>query len=576
MRNLTSLLASAACAFVAVTHVACATDTEAIDGEDLGGKTDGAGTNGSIGFIQSNSPFHWAQSDYATFLSSRGEAREPIADDDALTQRLQVWADRIDTMVRAEMKKSAGIELVAPKPIVKVLASGTTFNAWVSSAVACTGQARPGTTDLNQVSYLGANMVSSDQYPCVRPAWPGIADLVTFWNRAKPACKLAADGSVAGATCEIDNNPPGELAIWATSPYVHVTSKLVATADELTLAVVMAHELGHYYRAHGTEALVAKYNFWFDNEVDRVKRPVPAADAAALAAQYAAIVQGPATIQAAVSGRYSARLRTFLLAAIPELLTERTEAGFVCAAARDALGPWRDALRDNSGMPTEQINDYLRFEAALATCAPRLNLYGDPSATAISYGRVLMSVTEAKLGKVTLPFRATLADVLTALNNNAKKLDAKEAALIAKVTQNRIGLYTMEQEADDLAMEFAARIGITPDQVIQGWLGFMKQMPGAMPEAYRAQYEQAYATCKTLLDANFTTKDSAGKTVAAYVAIGDLSEPHHSDCYRLFNFWRNKKLRRYTVATPAVFAPGWEALRTHAQELSDIAGSNGL
>ena len=131
-------------------------------------------------------------------------------------------------------------------------------------------------------------------------------------------------------------------------------------------------------------------------------------------------------------------------------------------------------------------------------------------------------------------------------------------------------------QADDLAMEFAARIGISPDQVIQGWLGFMKQMPGAMPEEYRAQYEQEYATCKTLFDANFTTKDSAGKTVAAYVAIGDLSEPHHSDCYRLFNFWRNKKLRRYTVATPAVFEPGWEALRAHAQELSDIAGSNGL
>ena len=300
------------------------------------------------------------------------------------------------------------------------------------------------------------------------------------------------------------------------------------------------------------------------------------ANAAELAQQYAAIVQGPATIQAAVPGQYSARLRTFVLATIPDLLTERSEPDFVCAAARDALGPWRDVLRDDAGLPTEQINDYLQFEAALAACAPRLNLNGEPSGTSISYGRLLMSVMEAKLGKVTLPFRATLADVLTALNNNAKKLDAKEAALLAKVKQNRIGLYTMEQEADDLAMEFAARIGISPDQVLQGWLGFMKQIVATVPEEYKVQYEQQYASCKVLFDADFTTTDSNGTTIAAYVPIGDLSEPHHSDCYRLFNFWRNKKLRNYTVASPAVFAPGWDALRTHAQELSDIAGSNGL
>ena len=97
-----------------------------------------------------------------------------------------------------------------------------------------------------------------------------------------------------------------------------------------------------------------------------------------------------------------------------------------------------------------------------------------------------------------------------------------------------------------------------------------------MPEEYRPQYAAAYASCKTLLDANFTTTDGSGHKIAAYVPIGDLSEPHHSDCYRLFNFWRNKKLRNYTVTSPVVFAPGWDALRAHAQELSDIAGSNGL
>ncbi len=572
MRNLRLLFATAAFALLAT---ACATDGDDADA-DGGGKSDGAGTNGSIGYIQSNSPFYWADSDYATFQSSVGLTdRTPIADTEALTQRLQSWVDKLDTMVRSEMKRTAGITLVTPKPVVKVLPSGSTFNAWVSGTYACTGLQRPGATDPTTVSLLRANQVYSEQLTCVRPTWPGVTELLTFWNRNKPACKLSTDGTIAGTGCEISPNPPGEVAIISTSPYIHVTSDLLATADEATIVVVLAHELGHYYRSHVSDARVAKYDFWFDSEIDRKKRPVPAANAADLAKQYDAIVNGPGSIQAHVGGRYSPRLRSFIIGAVSDLLAERTEAGFVCAGARDALGPWRDSLRNSFGTPSDQIQDYLAFEVALAACAPRLDLTGTPGASSLSYGQVLMAVMEGKLGKVTLPFRATLADVLNALNTNATKLDAKEASLLAHVKQNRIGLYTTEEEADDLAMEFAARIGISPDQVMQAWLRFMQQIVGAVPPEYRAQYQAEYDSCKVLFDNGFTTTDAAGKKIAAFVPIGNLSEPHHSDCYRLFNFWRNKKLRKYTVAPAASFG-GWEPLQAEAQRLSAEAASNGL
>jgi hypothetical protein len=196
--------------------------------------------------------------------------------------------------------------------------------------------------------------------------------------------------------------------------------------------------------------------------------------------------------------------------------------------------------------------------------------------TAISFGQVITRIMQARLGKVTLPFRANLEEVINALNARALKLDRKEASLLAHVKTNRIGLYTTEQEADDLAMEFAALIGITPDQVMQGWLHFMNQAVDVVPAEFRAQEAQSVASCKAMLDADFIATDAAGKKTAMFVPIGNLSEPHHSSCYRLFNFWRNKKTKTYKVGTPAVFNADWAELQAEAIAITADAARQGL
>ena len=57
--------------------------------------------------------------------------------------------------------------------------------------------------------------------------------------------------------------------------------------------------------------------------------------------------------------------------------------------------------------------------------------------------------------------------------------------------------------------------------------------------------------------------------------IGDLSEPHHSDCYRLFNFWREQKLRKYAVADPIAFPGDWATMQDEAKRLSAAAAAIG-
>ncbi len=550
---------------------------------DDGGKADGTGRS-DIGYIQANTPFYWGQSDYADFLASTASIGYPthpvpLGPSDALTQRLQSWIDRIDAIVRAEVEASTGQELVAPKPVVEILPTGSTFNAWVSTTVACTGTTLappvpPGTPPApTTITMLSSTMYAPlSAYHCVRPTYPGIAELATFWNRHKPACKINANHTVSGTGCTVENTgDPGELAVFATAPYIHVSSDLIAAVSERTLAVVLAHELGHYYRAHVSEATVQRYNFWYDSEPDRKKVPVAAANAADLQAKYAEIVAGPRTVQPAVAGRYSPRLRTFLLTAIAPLLGERTELGFVCAAARDAVGPWVSPLLDGYGTPTDATDAYLAFETKLAACASHLALTGDPGATSLSYGTVLMAVMAAKLPGVTLPFRATLADVIAALDAKARRLDAKQLALQTRIASNRIGLYTIEEEADDIALEISARLGIRPADVLASWFEFMQAVARSVPADWRMQIDDENTQCKARLDAGFVGSD--GKP--SFVPIGDLSEPHHSDCYRLFNFWREQKLRKYSVTTPYEFGADWAPLQEEAAQLSATARTNG-
>ena len=560
---------------------ACAV-TDAAD--DPGGGDDGKadGTGSFIGYIQTNSPFYWAPSDYPSFAAAEASLGmpanpTPIEATDALTQRLQSWVDKIDAVVRAEVLRTSGSPLVAPKPIVVVLPSASTFNAWVSPTIACTGIQLAGSTPGSGFSsfLLSAQVQHGLVLSCVRPTYPGADDFRTFWDRHKPACKLGADLNVSGTGCAVQAGDAGELSLLSTSPYIHVTTDLIGSVSERTLAIVLAHELGHYYRAHVTDAVIQKYNFWYDSEVDRKKVPVPAANATALQAKYAEIVNGPKVVQSGVAGHYSPRFRTFLLTGIAPLLTERTEPGFVCAAARDALGPWVAPLLAGYGMPTDAMTSYLDFEAKLVACATRLDLDGDPGASSLSYGSVLFAVMDAKLKSVSLPWHPTLAQVLDPLNTVAVKLDAKEAALVKQVQQNRIGLYTIEEEADDIALEISARLGISPDDVISSWVEFMGAIANAVPEAYRAQYQDADAQCQDLLAADFTTKDASGHTVAAFVPIGDLSEPHHSDCYRLFNFWREQKLRKYEVTSPITFPGDWSTFQDEAKQLSAAAALNG-
>ena len=578
-----------------VAIAACTSPSGADD--DAVTASDNAFTEGD--YVQSNDPHYWAASTFEQFqtaLATFGVAPEPtLASDDPLTVRLQAWLDRVDGVVRADLEKRSGVPLVAPKPIAKVLVSKSTFNAWVSGVPTCVGK------PVGKERAVGSGLFMDRQSvqgfagfadgACLRsPAWSPTG-FVKFWDETKPACALSESGealTVAGKACTIDGAAAAggaELMVSATGQYIQFTTDLLAEVSETTLAVVAAHELGHYYRGHTTAKAQARYNFWYQRDAAQKKTPVPAQSSAELQAAYAEVVQGKKPAGGPTfASKYSARLRPLLISGIAPLLAERQEPTFVCAAARDALGPWTAELQQSESPSDVTRAAFLDFEAKLQKCAPQLALSGEPDAKSISGGSVLFAGAQYRPGpktKVSFTFGDNLGAFLGRLDTAARDLDTKAAKLLKRMREMHIGLYTVEQEADDFAMEIATKLGFTPTEVLNGWLDFMgaidrSYLKSNTPEAVTAYYasigERDAASCRALLDNDFTEDDGAGHRVPVTLSLGQLDEPHHTSCYRLWNLSREANVHHY-VAGPKQEAllPAWEGLRAEAAALAAAA-----
>jgi len=471
-----------------------------------------------------------------------------------------------------------------------VLASRATFNAWVSGTAVCLGAPLGETTPGSRSLVHGSSVYTLPGTVCARPDW-SLPEFVRFANAGrKPACRLVlTNGALAldrrDEECIVD--PGAENAedamVVATSPYIQFTTDLVAELKESTLAAVAAHELGHYYLAHGTAKGAANYGYWYIADARSTSRPTPAPNTEELAAAYAEVMQDhPAGV--AFGERYSARIRPLLLSGIAPLLAERTEPDFACREARDRLGDWTSRVLYSEAPSEEDRASFVAFERALATCAPRLDL-GEAGRDAVSAGSVLFAAGHHRPGpkvKISMRLDDSLGSFLDRLDAQAKELDAKAARLVERARTNGLGLYTTEQSADDFMLELSMKLGLTSDEVLEAWLDFMRASDRTYERVYDAEELEVHRAmtgepttdaCEAMLRQNFESTDGSGRTTPIPVSLGELSSAHHSTCYRLFNLWREARAHRYEPGPRASMLPDeeWERLRAEASTISAVA-----
>ena len=399
-------------------------------------------------------------------------------------------------------------------------------------------------------------------------------------------CALApAMASLAGAK---------QLSVLSTSHWVTVFTGIVKDMSEKQLVGVLAHELGHYFRSHVTMSYRYDYAYKlaFDRPGTMPQRPSAAADDSEereLAAISQSITSWQATearLDAEIQSRKALapsgvfvpvagqRFHSGLLPFVIDM-TRAKDCGFGLGCG--ALDPCHIASLQSLAFPEDdagierrmmfpqtaaQEAAYLAFEANAASCfegttlastpyfVPSLNSFlakyevgryfpaGAPAAaTPIAYLDGLTAVLRQKepvYAPVNVAGYLAASAQVDAAKAAKKALKTATDSLDALLNSRHVGLFSYEQEADELSGEFLSLVGADPQLSVAVDMEFVKLF---------GDYEfTKTAECTALHDAGWRNADGT----PAIVPIGDL-EFHHQDCFRAFNLDRDIAAHGYSA-----------------------------
>lgn len=565
------------------------TDATVSDGAEI--------TAGQI--VAGVNPYYWADIPFEAHVATLAALNSPVQDnfapdDDPLRVRLQAMADRFDVAMRAVTRNT-----VAPKPVVKLLKSAQTYNAWSSGTYARLGvplgRMSSPETHVALLDIGGPSAQTVQDWSEVGPvlvhpaAWSRIGSFTQGWSLAKSACKLTSQSGriEASRDCAYGASGPygavsaDDVATLATSPFLTIASDLVSLmTDEKSMAFVMAHELGHMYRAHSSPLTERKYSFWYEDGPNLAKRPVPSARDAALRATLARVSRTASPLDAVTESSEPVRTRAALVALAHTTAFEACATYTQWSAVHDLAS--LTALAQNGAYLSEELRaSYLDYERAVLACSMD-GVFVNAGEAGPTPGQIELGAVSGAFSYAQAPAfpdaGETVQVYLDRLNAAATGLDADEAAFLEMVREERIGLYTVEQEADEIALELMTRVGYKAEDGINGWLDFLHAFEQISGRAEATETGDAGPVqCAAWLQEGFMQTDATGQRARVKMSLGSLADTHHGDCYRVYNLWRESKAHVYrSVPAPAPMQPSWPELVAHAAELTRQAGEAGL
>ncbi|MBX3227160.1 MAG: hypothetical protein KIT84_35510 [Labilithrix sp.] len=598
------------------TFVHCASNAEGSVGSDESEHTEGDPTN-------ENSVYSWVEADFASFsaASARIGTGVELPPDDPITVRLQRWADAFDATVRIMVKENAGQELAAPRPVIVVYNSRTN-NAWASTARTCLG--RPvdlsgipapgapiplpgvdgdaGAAPVTNISLYASN-VAFGQGACAEATnWPSKSGATRWLERHSdfgPAgqtgtpCRYEWTGdrlSVVGANpdggpysgCTLSTyGRPADLSnleavTYRSSQYIYFTTRILQSLpDEKAVAMVVAHELAHFYKAHGSRH--GTYNYFYEQKTPPVPgKPEPVADSAELQQRLQQL--SPYFPSPITGSLMSERLRPLILDLVaamqngfnPPRAPEAAPFDASCTGLYTGIAPYVNELRYRGAVPSPAaIAKYLEVEKEFINCAvmtkvgpndqiPTSNMQ---SLLYRNFGAGASLVPTAAPGAT--PPSKMLSDLFGELQGKAKELDFDSMAFKAMVVARKLGIYTMEQEADDLSMELMTKTGLDATETSDAWARWMESRIADPSQAGRYASDGIDPKeCLALYRAGWMKADANGVMQPVSIPLGDLHEPHHGSCYRIYNLTRERDAHRFvTVGTVPTFETPWSEIR---------------
>jgi hypothetical protein len=271
------------------------------------------------------------------------------------------------------------------------------------------------------------------------------------------------------------------------------------------------------------------------------------------------------------------------VALLADEMKTKIDPSFVCANAVAKIGPWVTSftMPQEAGLAPAAKEGYLAFERELATCAPQLRLAFAPDAPdLLDRGRFELALAGTGFVRSSPLLSAPKLDVaLKELATMSQAMDAEEKEMLEKLREGKIGLYTTEQEADDIALDLSTKLGISAGEFLGAWIKFMRATESVYGPSIWNEKETGEVgpdKCEALIRANFTEPGPDGAPVPVRMTLGSLESNHHGECYRAYNLWRENNAHRYETRGTFTPPPGpsWAEIAKHAASAHLPKGAN--
>lgn len=503
------------------------------------------------------------------------------------TLKLDALIGRLDTQLRARFPDRLA---AVPVPKGRVFTSGG-INGFVSGGFLCFDLVAPERTDSSHahehrtedrprsvLAIRGVDDVHAvDPKQCVFSQ--NLAHLDAFLDAYKvrlPRCdvkrgpsgiqfrgdcpealkeeRLRQEPALAGQTFT-------RLAFVSTFNRVSVTDTAVRTLPDPELAALVAHELGHYYRAHAS-SLLDETNFFYrvgESNANERLRPDPSLKGLGEEVlRIGTMLNAPQPVGDAPHPGMIGMMAPFAASLNQAENSEGRDAcgadpgcSQKCEAFADAFADAAPQLsayvtgRDGSAVNRDVFHS---VHGAFSACASALKLCRAPCQSAVAglSDREAISLLphtlrhEIERDESAGPQNPdSLASYAVWANARLKR----HAQLLLQAAEQRLGYYTVEQEADDAALEHLVWMGYPARAAISLLFRTFAALAHASgTEAGTFLTEVGYGSCRALSEADWKTPE--GRPV--FVPIADFSGLHHSLCSRIYNMSRE------------IVAHGWE------------------
>lgn len=551
---------------------------------------------------------------YRYMLPLLGMGRSQILPSDHdLAKRAQAWLDLFHDNLKANYPQEArGI----PRPMARVLDINQP-NAFVGKVVGCYS----GPTSIEGaeekpdgyaafLDFSGGELAvlnQSEYYselaslPC-KPL-TDLADAVALaksFNQfyGPDSCEMKVGASAdaiarmqfvgdCGASAQVT-----KLYFMRVADQVHFFSGAFTGFSQEQFASVVAHELGHYYRAHGLEPASTFNYFYTQGDENHPEKPAQEhrLDSLIPRIRMSTLMIDNFSRLRDVAGQTLHSSLYFAGASLVQEACNSQDCPASCTVIKSNLAdaqymrglgafPFSDISRtklkeyqDHEAQVMACLNDIeftdrekavtLLSKAVLAPSFPKFLVNGvhpaidDAIYELTSFLQTFLKIYSGRHGGAIDDIH-TMGGLLSYFDQGLKKMEGFAINLYDQVYEKKLGFYTEEQEADEISLEWMADVGVEPRHAVETYLAFTKYTSSIGTGSPFRDLE--WDTCSFLF--NNKWQDDNGEP--RIVALGNLLDTHHGSCYRAFNTSREIKAHAYELKgeAPSLLTDGkWQDL----------------